>query len=311
MFAKDIKLWGIATTTGLLLCVVYLLAPQQMQHYILPLAISLIVGFGIPHGAADIALLKHLNLSRWSKLRYFEWYLLLCGIYALLWWASATIALLLFIFLSVYHFGQSNWQALFKSNTVSNGPPVLFKVASYVLWGSFAVFTPLLFHYAETATIVEQIIASPLSYFSASVLVPCAFVLLLMNGLIVFWASLKNYITRQNAWMEILNLGVLCLLFYTLPLLLGFSLYFVFWHSISSIQDQIHFFRRVKGSFSWKHYILTALPFTLLAIIGLLAWYGLHLYTGWAEGNIGLLFSFIAIITLPHTVVMEFLYKGE
>lgn len=303
MTAQHPKIFYTATGVGLFCCFCYLLAPDLVQAAALPVAVLLILGAGIPHGAADFAIFKQLNTKNWSNLRFFGLYLSLSAVYALLWWWQPAIALGIFLILSAYHFGQSNWQAILDEQNW------LIKSITYLLWGTLVVFAPLLFHFAETSVIIEQIIAHKLPDFTIAQQVSSLYVLVMLN---VVWMAILLPLTNTSVkqiGMEYLNISILLLLFYTLPLLLAFALYFVLWHSFSSIQDQIWFFKEMQQGFNLKNYAAIALPFTLMAIFGLGAWYALYTFTGVQELNIGLLFSFIAIITLPHTIVMEGLYQ--
>ena len=303
MTAQHPKIFGIALGMSLLFCICALLVPNVVQTYSVPLAVLLIIGVGIPHGAADFEIFKQLNTQNWSNLRFFGLYLSLCGLYAGLWWWQAGLALLAFLLLSAYHFGQSNWQALLE------GQNWMIKMFTYLIWGCLIVLAPLLFHFSETQVIIEQIIEQQLPKLSVAAQMNTLYILTTLNISWITVLLLLKKISTSKVSMEYLNLTVLLLIFYMLPLLLAFTLYFVLWHSLSSMQDQVYFFRQVNGRFGWRNYVCTALPFTLLAIVGMGGWYAIHVFTGVQNMNIGLLFSFIAIITLPHTLVMEGLYQ--
>ena len=131
--------------------------------------------------------------------------------------------------------------------------------------------------------------------------------------IINIWISIYYYLqgqaSRKEMIDELVNLGVLGLLFICTPLLLGFAIYFVFWHALSSVMDQVQFFRERKGnSYSWKHYVKNALPLSLVAICGLGMLVGMQVSMN-ISLNIGVVFVFISVVTLPHMIMIDQLYQ--
>lgn len=271
-------------------------------HYVL--ALALILFGGIPHGATDYVIFRHLRRpgERSRKLLSFLMqYILVMGVYALLWWLSPLVGLLIFLAISVFHFGQSNWNYLeFRSN--------FERQFTYYLWGALVLFFPIIWHFEQALPIIEAI-TGPLG--------------LIPHGQIQTWLSLGLlganvgwlcylYATRQLSLPqgrdEVINLLVLVVAYIQLPLLLGFAVYFVAWHSLSSILDQIRFYnQQAREPYDWRAYLRDVWPFSLLAIGsvgGWLAWqYSLQAQIDWAG-----LFIFISVVTLPHMLLIDRLY---
>src|SRR6056297_3409000 len=86
--------------------------PGLVLQVQLLLVVGMILFIGIPHGATDYLIFQSLSQPMWGSREmthfYFN-YVLLMGSYALLWWLTPTAALVVFIAISIYHFGQSNW----------------------------------------------------------------------------------------------------------------------------------------------------------------------------------------------------------
>lgn len=128
--------------------------PDLLLQIELIIAISLIVLIGIPHGATDYIIFQYLSKPFWgtdSLFYFYRNYILIMGAYALLWWLVPTFSLLVFILLSIYHFGQSNWNFLEKT-------PNVLKHLLFIIWGSFVLLTPILAHYEQAQPIIAQIL---------------------------------------------------------------------------------------------------------------------------------------------------------
>ena len=302
MTARYPQLYFWLRLSSLLMSVLVLLLPGSALHLSFFLALLLITGLGIPHGATDHRIFHVLLQQRGGKpamLGFYGGYLGLMLIYALLWWLSPVFSLLIFLLTSMYHFGQSNWNYI----SLNSG----FQVLLYLVYGAFVLFVPILAHFETAQPIVESIIQRPLPIVSTQLLNGGIGLMTILNlgAIIVLW--MKGKLTNQEVWAEVLNTSILLVLFVSTPLLLGFALYFSGWHALSSIQDQIAFFRSQKPGFRLKDYVVAAIPYTGLAIFGLMMmiWYSnsIQLDAAW-----GTLFIFLSLVTLPHLLLIEMLY---
>ncbi len=287
---------------SLLLAAIVILLPALADNLSLFLALFLIIGLGIPHGATDHRIFHVLLQQKGGKpamLGFYGAYLGLMLIYALMWWLSPGFSLLIFLVTSMYHFGQSNWNYLSLK--------VGFQVLLYLVYGAFVLFVPILAHFEAAQPIVESIIQRTLPQVPAQFLNGGIGLITIINlgSIILLW--MKGKLTNQEVWAEVLNAFILLFLFVSTPLLLGFALYFSAWHALSSIQDQIAFFQSQKPGFRLKDYIKAVIPYTGLAIFGLLMmiWYSnsIQLDSTW-----GILFIFLSLVTLPHFLLIEMLY---
>lgn len=292
---------------ALLLVGVAFLFPSLMSqgHYLL--ALVLILFGGIPHGATDYVIFRHLSRpeGKTRKLLHFLMqYILVMGAYALLWWLSPLVGLFIFLLISVFHFGQSNWNYLkFRS--------ALERQFTYYLWGALVLCFPIIWHFDEALPIIEAI-AGPIGPSPDGQLQ--TWLCLGLLGANFAWMSFL-YATRQLSMPqgrdEVINLLVLVFAYTQLPLLLGFALYFVAWHSLSSILDQIRFYNQhARKPYGWKAYLRDVWPFSLPAIGsvgGWLTWqYSVQAQIDWAG-----LFIFISVVTLPHMLLIDRLYAQE
>lgn len=303
MTARYPHLYFWLRLSSLLLVAIAMLLPALAQNLSLFLALSLITGLGIPHGATDHRIF-HVLLQRMggqpAMLGFYGGYLGLMLVYGLLWWLSPVFSLLIFLLTSVYHFGQSNWNYV----SLSGG----FQALLYLIYGAFVLFVPILAHFNTAQPIVESIIQRSLPELSPLLLNGSIGLIIVLNLLTIGLLWFKRKLSSQEARAEVFNLFILLVLFLSTPLLLGFALYFSGWHALSSIQDQIAFFRSQKPGYKLKDYVREALPYSGLAILGLMIMVryssSIQLDAVW-----GILFIFLSLVTLPHLVLIEMLYR--
>ena len=275
-----------------------------IQDHITGFALALILG-GIPHGASDYLIFNQLfrkGEAVGHKLKFLVYYVSAMAAYGLLWWTSPLMAFSLFILVSIYHFGQSNWQYVeFKDK--------LQETVSYMLWGLLVVGFPVLLYHEQSSLIILEITGYSLNL--GPVRLPAIFLIVLTNLVQITNLSEANLITGDAMKRELFQILVLVLLFASTPLLIGFGIYFVLWHSLSSTLDQITIFQSFNKRYNLKRYFLDMAPFTLLALLGLgflYLWLGESMDHGL---NLGVLFLFISIITVPHSILMDRFYLAQ
>lgn len=264
------------------------------------LGFLLIFSFGILHGSNDLELLKRKSLfGRGSRshlgllLAYIGFVLAMALLFS--WIPLATLAL--FVLISAYHFGEQHWVRRI-------GIHDFLQKGIYLSYGLLVLSLLFQAHPQEVVEIIRQISGReiPAGYFGWSSL----FLLLVFLASALwnfYWTQAFRYLLY-----EVFLLGVFFVVFHTASLLWAFAIYFVVWHSIPSLADQI---RILYGQFSLhngKKYLKASLVYWL----GALATLGLS-FLYFSNGDYGLLplfFSFLAAITFPHVLVIARLYKG-
>ncbi len=273
----------------------------------LVVALVLIVLIGIPHGANDHLLFfnlinKRVDEKNEKSTLFFSSYIGLILLYVCCWYLFPTFSLGLFIMISIYHFGQSN---VYISPIESK----FVKLISIFLSGSFVLLTPIFAH-IETALPVIQTLTKNPDFFVISDKLGNKLAISTGILMIIHWVilMLSKHINLKDGLIEILNVFLLFGLFYYSPLWIGFAIYFTLWHAIPSIEDQINFFKTTRENYNLGKYIREIFPFSLIALLGLfLAFQFSGDYISVNQG-LALLFSFIAVITLPHMIMMDLLY---
>jgi len=273
----------------------------------LVVALVLIVLIGIPHGANDHLLFFNLINKRVDEKNvkdtlFFSSYIGLILLYVCCWYLFPTFSLGLFILISIYHFGQSN---VYISPIESK----FVKLISIFLSGSFVLLTPIFAHIETALPVIQTLTKNPdfliISDKLGNKLAISTGMLMIIHWVILM---LSKHINLKDGLLEILNVFLLFGLFYYSPLWIGFAIYFTLWHAIPSIEDQINFFKTTRENYNLGKYIREIFPFSLIALLGLfLAFQFSGDYISVNQG-LALLFSFIAVITLPHMIMMDLLY---
>ncbi len=280
------------------------LFPSMLMRWELLLAVILIALVGIPHGATDHLIFRNLArpfMGKRQMIYFYSYYLFLIGAYAILWWFLPVLSFALFLVLSAYHFGQSNWNYVQFASKFSAG-------TYYLLWGGFVIAAPVLLHYDSTLPIIQEIVRQSPPAISQSTALWIVSSLFILNLLAIVLSGIRGKTRGRQLFEEVFSLFVLLLVFAFTPVLLGFAIYFVCWHSMSSVMDQIQFFQKRKGEYTLRKYLFDTLPFTLLALMGMAALFWAQ-YAFLGTMQIGLLFIFISIVTLPHMILIDQLYK--
>lgn len=258
----------------------------------------LILTFGILHGANDLLLIKNIDSKKEqvSLLKLLLYYLIVVGFGAILFWIIPWFALLLFIVVSGYHFGEQQFQNIEKS--------ILFKIFEFT-YGLFILLLLFIFHIKEVQEVIRNIstIMVSESYFSVGLVITT--ILLLILGI---YFSRKLIEFRSKWILEAFYLLVFTIIFKVSSLIWGFAIYFILWHSIPSIINQVIY---LNGEFNWKNfgiYIKTAFAYWVVSLIGITT-----LYLLFKDVQIfnALFFSFLAAITFPHVLVIYILFKKK
>lgn len=258
----------------------------------------LILTFGILHGANDLLLIKNIDSKKepLSLLKLLLYYLIVVGFGALLFWIIPWFALLLFIVVSGYHFGEQQWQNLEKS--------IIFKIFEFT-YGLFILLLLFIFHIKEVQEVIRNIssIMVSESYFFAGLAIT-ALTLLILG--IYFSRKLIEF--KSKWFVETFYLIVFTVIFKVSSLIWGFAIYFILWHSIPSIINQVVY---LNGEFNLKNfgtYVKTAFAYWVVSLIGIAT-----LYILFKDVKIfnALFFSFLAAITFPHVLVIYILFKKK
>lgn len=254
----------------------------------------LILSFGIVHGANDLLLIRKIKgentMTYWRILIN---YITIVFTAVLLFSFIPWLAMLLFIIVSSYHFGEQHWNKKKIYNSA-------YATKSFqTIYGLFILLLLFQFHEREVLDIMHGITGIELTFIDISLL-------LKLIGFILVALSFYNYFTskvfQKNLAVELLYLLVFAVIFKVGSLIWAFAIYFIFWHSIPSLFDQIKFLYGEVSTTNFKSYLKSAFIYWLISIVGIIV-----LYFILKEYKIfdSIFFSFLAAITFPHVIVIE------
>ncbi len=302
------------------------------QQYIQPISSEIqfvlfligIVLLGIPHGAADLLVAmqnnKYQNNTKntnenFSKINFFINYLTRLVLFGIIIWAFPLFGNFLFIIFAAYHFGETDLLMFKKDSFLGK-----LLVVSY---GMLIIGTILLCHIEETAPTLhllssdvqknKQIIdwLTKNSYF---VLIFMFIIFFVNFFLYTFIHKTNENNNRNDTKYFFLRLGLILLIVSQIPMILGFTFYFVMWHSVLSLQNIVHYLRK-DNIFSIPLIVKQISIYSLLAMLGIalfgvLAYAFIHQNAILANAVMVYVFMGLAVLTAPHMQIMHDMYKN-
>ncbi|WP_245539763.1 Brp/Blh family beta-carotene 15,15'-dioxygenase [Psychroflexus tropicus] len=282
-----------------MLSLLALVASTALKSEILQvIALMGIFSFGILHGSNDLFVLQHLkqNNQQNNFLKALISYLGVVLGFVAIFYFIPLVALIAFVSISAYHFGEQHFHHQIKKQKSTLAS--LF----YFMYGILVLFLLFCLNLVEVITIIEDMTGYtvPQPVFIYTLLTSSILTLGLYIQLLRDNSSLKKSIVSN-----LLYLVLFSALFSISSVIWGFATYFVLWHSLPSLKDQVN---SLYGQFHWDNFIKyfkRAFPYWLASIIGM----ALLVYLFKDSKNfLSLLFAFIAAITFPHVFVMRKLF---
>lgn len=266
------------------------LLPETFELF---LGFILIFTFGMIHGSNDIMIVNKLSKKINSNFfKILSSYLITVTAAILIFYFIPVLALTLFILFSAYHFGEQHWEEV-----LSNLSLPLQKIF-FFCYGLLILYLLFLFNNESVIKIIYEITSININEIYASAMTQF---LLGILFLITLNAVYKKLITVKSVLRELFSLLVFTIIFNSSSLIWGFTIYFIFWHSIPSLLDQITFIYGDLKKKSVLKYIKAALPYWLVSIVGIAV---LFLIFKNEKHFHSLFFAFIAAVTFPHAIVM-------
>ena len=254
-------------------------------------AFLLIVSLGILHGANDLLILSKGKKNKHTYIKHLFVYLLIMLFCVLTYFFSSFLAISLFILLSSYHFGEEHLGEKIAVNSIFN----------FFYYMSYGVFIFSMLFYESTANVDEIMRELTNTTFTKLQikfsLMLSSFILLVMSLYLV----LKKIVDVKKLLKEIFYLGLLFLVFKTSTLILSFAVYFILWHSIPSIINQVEFVYGDLTKKSLLSYVKKAIIYWVISIIGMFVIYQLIPHMSLFST---IIFVVLFAVTAPHTWVM-------
>jgi Brp/Blh family beta-carotene 15,15'-monooxygenase len=300
--------------------------PTVVQY--VPLAVSIIL-LGLPHGAVD-----HLAIARAEGEtadlaaigRVFVLYTFVGILYAINWFLAPAIAFVLFIFVTWVHWGQGDLFSLVGLENADHIRSVPQRVGTILIRGGLPMLVPLVAFpewYRTVATDIVGLFAPDRVHVLESVFRTDVRITLAIGfGSLILWTLAVGYIRAETArsWRldtaETVGLGVY---FALVPPVLAIGIYFCVWHSLRHIVRLMLLDGDTKvaletGEFrtAFTRFARDATPLTIgaLVILGGLS-IGVPNPPQTVPEWTGLYLAFIAIVTLPHVIVVTVMDRKQ
>ncbi len=276
----------------------------SIQFFIFIIGVLLL---GVPHGAADLLVAaRNADLSerKFSKSKFLFDYLSRLALFACILFLFPVIGSILFIFFASYHFGETDLYQ-FKTNKL------LGKV--FVMSYGLIILSVILMHHFDEVKPIYQLLdlgrgnEEIINWLSKN-----RYYVLSVNGFIFFSSTFiyflnNDHFENKDKGQFLVRLAFILFILFNLPMLLGFTFYFVFWHSLLSLNNILIFLRR-ENTFSYKTISKQILLYSFIAIIGIVL-LGLAGSMFINENAIaGFVFLGLAVLTAPHMEIMYNMY---
>jgi len=270
-----------------------------IQNQLLGSSILVII-FGIPHGAIDNILF--LTESNLSKKVFYLLYFLSMLLYCFLWFISPLYSFIFFLFMSAYHFGESQ---LSNYNIEIN-----FSKFIFLIWGVALISTLFLYNAEELSNLFNSYddTSNFSIIFKYNVL---DFLFYSSNFVIVLsllYLKINKLITNEIFSTELFQIILLHITFFIFPVIISFTLYFVFLHSIKVLLQEYSYLEQKISGLNLMKFIKLLAPFTLLSLVFFIIFI---LISNIYNIDISLLLFLIisiSVITLPHSISMTSFY---
>ena len=257
--------------------------------------------FGIPHGAIDhIIFFKKRQLT---KLKFYLVYLGLIVGFVLMWHIAPVLSLILFLLISAFHFGESQFEDIKITKVLKN--------TFFFFWGIALLATLIYYNINELANVTayfDDTLAFEKVYDIKKVTTLYYVTNIITIASMILMAVYKQ-IKIERLLSEFFLLFLIHITFFLFPFIIGFTLYFVVLHSLKVMQDEIEFFKKDNPKFSILDFLKLLAPYSILSIFFTTILLLLSYYTYIPYSIPFLSIVIISVITLPHAIVMNIFYN--
>lgn len=292
--------------------------PERLRY--VPLVASIVV-IGLPHGAVDhlaVPRARGETPTRRSLARVGLLYLLVGGAYAGLWFLAPSLSVLLFIVMTWAHWGQGDLWPLLSVTGADHLRSGAHRLGTVLVRGGLPMLVPIWFFPGRYRTVVEAIVgrfgvagAALDPFFDPEARAAVVGGLAILSILVLLLGVLRT--DDLETWaVDSGETGLLWWFFAAVPPVFAIGVYFTVWHSLRHVgrliatdPDGRTALAAERPFAAFARFAREATPLTLLSLLGLV---GLYVAVPDPPGDvgefIGLYLVFIAVLTLPHVVVV-------
>ncbi len=264
---------------------------------------------GIPHGSLDYSIARGMlepRLSRLWSMTFLTAYIALMLAVLLAWQANPTASLAAFLGITAFHFGTGDTLSTSRA-------PFFFRIADMIGRGGVVLTIPALFYADDVGLLFSYLIPSSGALWLTNLLgkmAPFAALALLGSA---GWYGYRFLVGRKRA--DIVRAGELVsilMVFYLLPALLAFTVYFTFLHSIRHLLYVAESNRVEPPAKALVKTYIRSIPVTIATILLAFSAYFIMAGSGLALDRMTqVIFIGIASVTYPHVAVIIMAQRGE
>lgn len=266
-----------------------------------------IVLVGIPHGSADVLVASKnaRNGRAFSGKNFLLQYIGRLLLFATLLFLFPFLGLLIFIIFAAYHFGETDLY-FFQTEHLPGKMVVVsygFVILSVIIFSNLNELKLLLLNaglHWENTFIYNLVFNYRSAFQSFSV--------------ILFFATLFFYFIKTGYKDVIpdsfmIQFALLVVILYNLPLVTGFTFYFIIWHSVLSLKNIISYLK--SNGLNSVFAIFKQISFySILALLGIVICGMASFMFVNNQRIIMWIFGALAVLTAPHMEVMHSMYKN-
>ncbi len=299
---------SILLTLGfMLLCIQNYIQPIDSKTQFI-IFLSGIILLGVPHGAADLLVAtRNADASKkvFSKSKFLSIYIARLFLFSSILWLFPVAGIVLFILFASYHFGETDLYQ-FKTDTLIGK---LFVVS----YGLVILCVILLHHFDEVKPILQLFQSGKENEALMNLIRDNRYYIMTISGTLFFICTFIYFLVKPNLGYNekgefLIRFAMILFVLFNLPMLLGFTFYFVVWHSVLSIKNIVQYLRN-NDAYSQITIVKQILLYSGLAIAGIVM-FGL---TGFMviDSNAIAAYTFIglAVLTAPHMQIMHDMYN--
>lgn len=299
-------------------------ASVPLEYQFVPLVASVVL-FGLPHGAVDHLAptrVRGVGPTSRSLAGVGLLYLVVGGLYAVLWFLAPVVAFGLFILITWLHWGQGEVHSLAALLHLGHLQTPGQRVLTALARGTLPMLVPLVAfpdQYRFVAeTIVELFGAATLGAATTAftpegrLVVGVGVALLLCSSLALGFVRRTD---RRDSVVDAGEVTLLVLFFATVPPILAVGLYFTFWHALRHIGRLVAIDPQSRQALATARYgavlarfVRDSAPLTVASLVFFGLLYLLVPVTPTdISALVGVYLVFIAALTLPHVLVVAWL----
>jgi len=299
--------------------------PEPLRY--LPLLASVVL-VGLPHGAVDHLAIPRTRdeapTGRWFA-RIGLLYAVLGGAYAALWFLAPVASAVGFIALTWVHWGQGDLWPLLAVAGVDHLRSRLQRALTAAVRGGLPMLVPLLSFPDRYRAVLDGIVGRFAFSVAAldSLFLPDTRLALLVGFALLSAGTLALGALRaddRSGWaVDASETALLWWFFWVVPPVFAIGAYFTVWHSLRHVARLVvvdpggrEALARDRPAAAFSRFARDAAPLTALSLVGLV---GLYLAVPNpptdVPGVVALYLVFIAVLTLPHVVVVAVMDREQ